>query len=165
MPRRSKSGPTTPGVAALGSKRLAGVVLLVEDEPSVRAVACRMMEMRGLTVFAADGPEQALRISADHKGRLDILLTDVQMPGMAGSELAGLIRKARPEIKVVFISGYSREDAFVNTPDDATAEFLQKPFTPGQLIEVLGRILSVDTPPPASHNDTQRIPKGGAGPT
>lgn len=146
-----------PGVPATG--RIAGVVLLVEDEPSVRTVTKRMLEMRGLTVLLAENPEEALRQAATHPHPVDVLLTDVLLPGMDGPELASRIRMLRPDVRVVFISGYPREEAFAHSANDPEAEFLQKPFTPARLIEVLSRVLSKSaaTPPPAVGN-TQKLP-------
>jgi FixJ family two-component response regulator len=85
-----------------------------------------------------------------------VLLTDVQLPFMDGAELAGMIRATRPGLKVIFISGYSREEAFSHSTDDGAGEFLQKPFTPIQLAEALGRVL---IPSPVTPNDTPVLPK------
>lgn len=154
MARPTTPGFPPPGPAAPAASRLAGVVLLVEDEPSVRNVTRRMMEIRGLTVLLAEGSDEALRISESYSGRLDILLSDVQLPGMDGPELAEKIRNARPDLKVVFISGYPREDAFANSVDEGNAEFLQKPFTPTQLTQVLVRVLGSTAATTTSENDS-----------
>ena len=160
MARRPTPGTTSPSPAA-SAARLTGVVLLVEDEPAVRTVMRRIMEMRGLTVLLAERSDEALAVSAGYPGRIDVLLTDVQLPGMDGPELAERLRAARPELKIVFISGYPREEAFAHATDDASAEFLQKPFTPAQLAEVLGRVLdsaAAITPPPAKLEDAHEMP-------
>ncbi|HEY3788362.1 MAG TPA: response regulator [Urbifossiella sp.] len=139
--RPAKSDSSSTDAAASAPRRLTGVVLLVEDEPSVRTVTRRMMEMRGLTVLLAETPDEAIRIAAGHSGPIDLLLTDVQLPGMNGPELAEQLRAGQPNLKIVFISGYPRDEAFADSLDDETAEYLQKPFTPTQLIEVLSRVL------------------------
>ncbi|HXD89185.1 MAG TPA: response regulator [Urbifossiella sp.] len=157
MARLSKTPvSTSPGAPA----RASAVVLLVEDEPAVRTVTRRMLELRGFTVILAEHPEEALHIAAA-TSRVDVLLTDVQLPGMDGPELARQLRDSRPDLKVVFISGYPREDAFAHSTDDPAADFLQKPFTPKRLIEVLNRALSnnASTPPPGSSGDTQKLPR------
>jgi len=145
----------------VAQRRLSGVVLLVEDDPSVRAVTRRMLESRGLSVVSVESPEEAFQTVSTSKEHLDVLLTDVHMPEMTGPELAAKLHEIRPELGVVFISGYPREEAFAFASHDPAAEFLQKPFTPTQLIDVLSRFLTVDTPLPLSHNDTQILPGKG----
>jgi len=170
MARTTSSVPTPPGGTAT-AKRLNGIVLLVEDEPSVRSVMRRMMELRGLTVLAAEGPDEALRFAEAR--RIDILLTDIQLPGMNGPEVARRVRALQPGLKVVFISGYPREETAAAMQEAVdSAEFLQKPFTPAHLGELLGRLLesappedTMTTPVPNKSGDTQRLPPGGDGPT
>lgn len=150
MARTDTVNCTTPGPAV--AENPTGVVLLVEDEPAVRTVTRRMLNARGFTVLLAETPDEALAIAAAHTGPLDVLLTDVQLPGMDGAELAGRIRGMRPDLKVVYISGYSRDEAFVHTPVLKSDEFIQKPFTPSQLGEVLTRVMT-NAPPPESFGD------------
>jgi len=139
MARSSASGRKSHAGTA---PRPRGVVLLVEDEPSVRRVTLRMLESRGYPVLLAETPDEAMQIAAAHAGAIDLLLSDVQLPGLDGPELARRLREQRPGLKVVFISGYTREEAIANAPDDPTCEFLQKPFTPKQLEDMLARILA-----------------------
>lgn len=129
------------------------MVLLVEDDDAVRALTRRMLEMQGLTVHVAPRPEEALHLAAGYGGRIDVLLTDIRLPGMDGPELADRLRAARPDVRVVFISGGLREDA------NGAAEFLPKPFTPAQLAATIRRVLAAapTTPPPAA-SDTQVLP-------
>ena len=133
--------PGTPKLAAKSPRRLSGVVLLVEDDLSVRTVTRRMMEMRGLTVLLAETPEEGLRLATHCPHPLEVLLTDVQLPEMEGPELAGRIRGLHPNVKVVYISGYAREENLFCSPDDDDAEYLQKPFTQSALTEILARAL------------------------
>jgi PAS domain S-box-containing protein len=104
-------------------------ILLAEDEPAVRQLARKFLGTRGYHVLeAANGPE-ALRLSREYKGRIDLLLTDVIMPRMSGRELAFQLAGERPEMKVLYVSGHT-EDAIV--PHGVLGEgvaFLQKPFT------------------------------------
>lgn len=145
LARIETSGLSVAGAApALPS----GVVLLVEDEPAVRTVTRRMLAARGFTVLLAETPDEALEKSGAHTGAIDVLLTDVQLPGMDGAELAGRLRGQRPSLKVVYISGYSREEAFSHSAAAHGDEFIQKPFTPAQLGAVLARVMT-DTPPPS----------------
>lgn len=117
-----------------------GKILLVEDESQVREFALEVLRERGYDVRVARGGEEALAMFAEDPGRpLDLLLTDLTMPKMNGKELALRIRETAPELKVIFMSGYS--DQMIE--DMKNAEFLQKPFSHGQLSvkvwSVLGR--------------------------
>ena len=109
---RSNIAGTRSDAAATAPRRSAGVVLLVEDEPSVRNVTKKMLEIRGYTVLVSESPEEAIRVLASYTGSVDVLLTDVKLPGMDGVELAAQLRRSRPGLKVVFTSGYARDEAF-----------------------------------------------------
>ena len=104
-------------------------VLLVEDEESVRQLVRETLESKGYKVLEADNGEAALQIVAGHSGKIDMLITDVVMPGMSGRELSARLCASCPQTKVLYLSGYT-EDAIVHEgvvdPDTA---FLQKPFT------------------------------------
>ncbi len=112
-----------------------GLVLLVEDEDAVRSFAVRALRLRGYTVVEAASGEQALEILADPALHVDIMLSDVIMPGLDGPAWVREAQKARPDVKVIFMSGYA-EDAFVGgesgIPDSA---FLPKPFTLNELTQ------------------------------
>jgi PAS domain S-box-containing protein len=116
-----------------------GRVLLVEDDPSVRRLARRALEKDGFEVLEADGGEPALRLAAAEA--LDVLVTDVVMPGMSGLELADRVAELRPGMPVLFVSGYA-EDAVENRLlRSAGRELLGKPFRPQQLVERVRRLL------------------------
>jgi PAS domain S-box-containing protein len=109
--------------------------LVVEDESGLREVIRRMLERHGYSVLvAADGPA-AIALSKDHQGDIDILLTDVVMPRMQGTELADAIRAERPDIVVVYMTGYAR-DAFGDSGTRPTA-LIEKPFREDELLAVL----------------------------
>jgi PAS domain S-box-containing protein len=112
--------------------RAAGTVLLVEDEPAVRAVAVRVLERAGYRVVAAAGGEEALRRAAGEEA-IDLVLTDVVMPGMSGVTVAERLRAERPGVRVLFMSGYSSDlpEALASTG----GSLLQKPFTPATLLD------------------------------
>jgi CheY-like chemotaxis protein len=103
-------------------------VLVVEDEELVRKMARKMLEELGYRVLSAEGPEHAIALSNDFKGTVDLLLTDVVMPKMDGRSLFNLLSKSRPQMRVLYASGYT-DDAIVEdcllTPG---VHFLQKPF-------------------------------------
>ncbi len=113
-------------------------VLLVEDDDAVRRVTSRMLEGLGFRVIAAAGPRQALDLARDHIGTIDVLLSDVIMPGINGREMAEAVRKLRPAMKVVFVSGYTDDVALLQQLRAQTLFFLQKPFTAqalGQMVD------------------------------
>jgi len=116
-------------------------VLLVEDAAPVRTLARRALEARGYTVLdAADGPS-AIELSRRHSGVIDALVTDVVMPGMSGRELAERLAPTRPEMKVLYTSGYT-DDAMVRQGVlSAGVAFLQKPFVPDTLARKVRDVL------------------------
>ena len=110
-----------------------GRVLLVEDEDSVRSFAVRALQRQGYEVIEATNGAEALEIVAREQGRLDIVVSDVVMPEMDGPSMLNELRKTRPDLKVIFVSGYP-DDRFKTSLDpDAQFAFLQKPFTLPQL--------------------------------
>jgi two-component system, cell cycle sensor histidine kinase and response regulator CckA len=114
-----------------------GVVLLVEDEAPVRAFASRALRLRGYSVLEADCAETALAMLEDPALHVDLFVTDVIMPGMDGPSWVRQAREARPDTKVVFISGYA-EDAFSDSqPQVANAIFLPKPFSLNTLTQTV----------------------------
>jgi two-component system cell cycle sensor histidine kinase/response regulator CckA len=117
------------------------VVLLVEDEPSVRRMASRALREHGFEVLeAADGPE-ALQLVQQHDGQLHLIVTDVVMPRMDGPELARCVAKQRPELPVLFMSGYTDDDVVRRGLLRAGQPFLQKPFTPEALVQQVAELL------------------------
>lgn len=118
------------GTAADASPFTGLTVLVVEDEPAVRKLCCSMLSTMGCTVVQAQNGEEALALARSTPG-LRLLLTDVVMPGMNGSELYDCLVREYPALKVVFMSGYSRE--VIGKHGVTEARHLQKPFTAGEL--------------------------------
>jgi PAS domain S-box-containing protein len=117
------------------------IVLLVEDAAPVRVLARRSLEACGYTVLDAPDPQAALALSASYAGGIDILVTDVVMPGMSGRELAERLVPERPQMKVLFTSGYT-DDAMVRQGVlTAGVAFLQKPFVPDTLARKVREVL------------------------
>jgi two-component system, cell cycle sensor histidine kinase and response regulator CckA len=116
-------------------------VLLVEDEESVRQLVRETLELKGYKVLEADNGEAALQIVSGYSGKIDMLITDVVMPGMSGRELSARLCASCPQTKVLYLSGYT-EDAIVHEgvidPDTA---FLQKPFTLQMLARKVREVL------------------------
>jgi two-component system cell cycle sensor histidine kinase/response regulator CckA len=122
-PQPRRASPRPPG----------GVVLLVEDEAPVRAFASRALRLRGYTVIEAENAEEALRTLEDPSVDVDIFVTDVVMPGMDGPSWVRRALEDRPNVKVVFVSGYAEDsfaDAQVRIPNSV---FLPKPFSLNEL--------------------------------
>jgi CheY-like chemotaxis protein len=104
-------------------------ILLVEDEPGVRRVAMRILKAAGYNVLDADGAQRAMALFAEHGDAIDILVTDVVMPEMDGRRLAEQLHLKRPELRVLYMSGYT-DDAVVRYGiSHAEMPFLQKPFS------------------------------------
>jgi two-component system cell cycle sensor histidine kinase/response regulator CckA len=116
-----------------------GTVLLVEDEPMVRSVAERALTRHGYKVLTADNGEDALEILADGK-EIDLLISDVVMPGMDGPTMVTEARKTRPDLKILFMSGYA-EEQLRNSIDIENVNFLPKPFSVTDLAEAARRTL------------------------
>jgi two-component system cell cycle sensor histidine kinase/response regulator CckA len=118
-----------------------GNILLVEDEDAVRVFAARALKAKGYKVLEARTGEQALDILRDTPA-VDLMITDMMMPGMDGGTLARLIRVERPEIRIIVISGYSEEVARGDIVDTADFHFLPKPFSLGQLASKVKDVLT-----------------------
>ncbi len=110
------------------SPRGSETILVVEDEESLLAIAVRFLERLGYTVEAAASPAKAAEVFAECGGKLDLLLTDVVMPGQSGIELYKRLRKQNPALKVLYMSGYTDSAIVHNGMLDPGAPFLQKPF-------------------------------------
>ena len=108
-------------------------VLLVEDEPAMLRLVTRSLGGQGYTVLAADGPSAALRLAEEHPGDIHLLLTDVVMPAMNGRDLAAAIRKVRPGIRQLFMSGHAADVITHRGMLQHEVPFIQKPFVPGTL--------------------------------
>jgi CheY-like chemotaxis protein len=117
------------------------VVLVAEDEPTILALTTRMLSAKGYTVLAAPSGAEALKLARQTK-RIDVLLTDVIMPGMTGGELAATLARERPGLPIVYMSGYSNQIIARGVLDAGTL-YLPKPFKPQQLLELLELAVSV----------------------
>ncbi len=116
-------------------------ILLVEDEESVRVVAAAALERSGFRVLSASDGRDALRCSRAFEGPIDLLLTDVVMPGMHGRELAEIVMRERQELRVLFASGYTDDAVLLRGIRVDQVPFLQKPFTPAQLVTLVRAVL------------------------
>jgi two-component system cell cycle sensor histidine kinase/response regulator CckA len=129
--------PAPPPRRKVALRQGEGVVLLVEDEAPVRAFAARALRMRGYTVLEADAAETALETLKDPGLQVDLFVTDVVMPGLDGPSWVAEARKTRPDVKVVFVSGYAEEIQSETQARLPGSVFLPKPFSLSQLTETV----------------------------
>jgi signal transduction histidine kinase/CheY-like chemotaxis protein len=125
-------------------KRGSETILLVEDDKAVRGITRRMLLSQGYTVLEASDGAEALELLGSNSARVDLLLTDVVLPGMGGREVAEKARAMRPDIKVLFVSGYTDDVILQNQLLEHDVSLLQKPFTPQALARKLRE--SIDGP-------------------
>ena len=139
-----------PPTSRISTPQLTGkTILVVEDNEMVRATIVAGLRGEGATVLSANHPDDALLLLATHTGAVDALVTDVVMPGMSGPALVERTRDSRPDMRVVFMSGYTPEEVSRQGLCEDEVEFLQKPFTPDNLIRRLLRVLGRDVKPAA----------------
>lgn len=117
-------------------------ILLVEDEDGVRRLARKVLEKNGYRVLEAEDPAVALDLVRDGTRRIDLLFTDVVMPGMSGGELAERLRQSRPDLPTLFTSGYTEDQVVRRGVTAGEASFLDKPFTPDELLRQIQAVLS-----------------------
>ena len=119
-----------------------GVILVAEDDASVRHVVVTVLSRAGYSVLAAAGPHEALARARDHGGAIDLLLTDVVMPELGGKELAERLAAQQPDVpRVIYMSGYTDEDIMSRGVIHDGVHFLPKPITPVLLLDMVARIL------------------------
>ncbi|MCE9565185.1 MAG: PAS domain S-box protein [Planctomycetes bacterium] len=116
-------------------------ILLTEDEPALRALARRVLGMHGYKILEASNGEKALAVATEHKGTIHLLVTDVVMPGISGRQLAEQLVAVRPEMKVLYVSGYTDDAVVRHGVLQADTAFLQKPFTPASLAQKVWDVL------------------------
>jgi two-component system, cell cycle sensor histidine kinase and response regulator CckA len=140
--------PAEPMISHLRSQSSAKgseTVLLVEDEESVRGLVRDTLQSRGYTVLEAEDGESGLALAERFTDRIHLLISDVVMPGISGKQLAEQLKKARPQTKVLFLSGYT-EDAIAQEGGlEPGAAFLQKPFTLQNLARKVREVLEADS--------------------
>jgi CheY-like chemotaxis protein len=124
------AGPAETVASPIGDE----TILLVEDDEHVRELARRVLENHGYTLLEAQDGHEALHLASGYSGPIHLLLTDVVMPGMSGEDLARELTHERTDLKILFMSGYTEEMIVHHGELAPGAEFLQKPFSPSDLV-------------------------------
>jgi PAS domain S-box-containing protein len=132
-PAHAEAAPLEPDLVSEAVPRRAETILLVEDALRVRAVVREILEENGYTVLEARHGAEALEISERHQGHIHLMVTDVVMPQMSGRELAQRLQPLRPDMKVLYMSGYTDDAIVRHGVLGAGIAFLSKPFTPDAL--------------------------------
>jgi two-component system cell cycle sensor histidine kinase/response regulator CckA len=122
--------PASPTASTRGNE----AILLVEDDPLVRSVTLRALESSGYRVISAASGEEALAIARREGTLIDLVVTDVVMPGMTGREVVDELRRRLPRIPALFVSGYTQDAIVQRGVLDSGMAFLPKPFTPSTLV-------------------------------
>jgi len=124
---------TDPNPSTVVEGQATQTILLVEDDPIIRGLVSQTLETQGYMVVVADDGWEAVQLARKHEGQIDLLFTDVVMPGLGGADLALAVRELHPGIKELFMSGYSRSQVTEEgvSPD---AALLEKPFTPDKVV-------------------------------
>jgi CheY-like chemotaxis protein len=116
-------------------------VLLAEDEQDVREVAREFLESGGYTVLEAKDGAEALRLAAQHAGSIDLLVSDMVMPGITGPQLAGRLQQQRNGLRVIYMSGYSEHAAAEAAQSDSGVRLLTKPFSRNAILRAVREVL------------------------
>ncbi len=129
--REAAAAPVAPEAPAAPVRE---TILLVEDEPGIRALVRKILRRENYNVIEAGSAEEALAMASAAEGRIDLLVTDVMLPEASGRDLAESIRESRQDLRVLYISGYTDDDAVRSGAIPPGSKFLQKPFTLGALV-------------------------------
>ena len=142
---REEAPRNVPAAVIANAKRGAGTILLVEDEESLRTLTRTILEQDGYTVLEACNGMEATEIARDHAGHIDLLLTDMVMPGMNGRSVAEKVGQLHPGIRVAYMSGYTGFSEGDSASLDAVV--IAKPFTRNILLQKLSEALELDKKP------------------
>jgi CheY-like chemotaxis protein len=141
----------------LRPSRAKETVLVAEDEPSLQKLIRETLEADGYGVLVAGDGEEALRASGEHAGRIDLLITEILMPGLDGRELAARLKAEHPAMKTLFISGHIGQTGLKVADPDGDTSLLSKPISPEALAGKTRALL--DTPARARSDESLRQPR------
>jgi len=123
-----------PRLSARVPSPMRGTVLVVEDQPAILRTMARALSSAGLTVLEASSAEDALAMLSGRDGLLELVVTDMMLPGMSGTHLVERLRESAPGLKAVYVSGYAGDEAHQSIRVDECTAFVPKPFTGRQLV-------------------------------
>ncbi|MCL4401150.1 MAG: ATP-binding protein [Acidobacteria bacterium] len=145
LPRVSKGTALDNEAVAHAAAKGSETVLVVEDEDMVRRLVKETLEREGYKLLDASGPAEAQRIVRQYQGTIHLMITDVVMPKLSGRELAKRLSAERPDMKVLYMSGYTDNAVVANGVLNSEMAFLQKPFTPAALARKVRSVLEEST--------------------
>jgi DNA-binding response OmpR family regulator len=117
-------------------------ILVVEDEVPIQHIVRTVLEMHAFHVLTADNGDKALQLSQQHDGPIDLVITDMNLPGISGCDLVRQILVERPKLHVLYISGHFSGETTLARGEEGLMKFLSKPFTPKALLAVVGTMLA-----------------------
>jgi two-component system, cell cycle sensor histidine kinase and response regulator CckA len=142
LPRVDQPADKAEDVQATDSPGGTETILLAEDEQDVREVAREFLESAGYTVLQAGSGGEAMQIAGEYPGNIDLLVTDMVMPGMTGQRLASQLREKKPIVGVIYMSGYSEQTAAEGAESDPGSRLLTKPFNRNAILRAVRDVLS-----------------------
>ncbi len=152
LPRVFETQDAAPAPRPLSDMRGAETILIVEDEPDVRSIERRLLELRGYRILEADGYESALEVARRHDGPIALVLADVVLPGRSGREVVEALKNEVPGLRALYVSGHSSDIVEKRGDLDPGAPFLQKPFASADLSEAIRRALDAPSSTDAPHS-------------
>jgi two-component system cell cycle sensor histidine kinase/response regulator CckA len=146
LPRSEEEPVERPATPRPGTLRGSETLLVVEDDPRVRSITVRALQAHGYRVITAGSGEDAVAAAGGTDGQIDLVVTDVVMPGMSGREVVDALRLHRPGLRALFVSGYTQDAIAQRGVLDSGVEFLPKPFTPATLAARVREVLDARPP-------------------
>jgi CheY-like chemotaxis protein len=140
--------PVKTATATQPARTGSATILVADDEAVLRLVAQRTLTACGYNVLTASSGEEALAVASAHEGRIDLLFSDVVMPGLRGPGLAAALQQSRPDMRVLLTSGYAEDVVGRRSIAPTPGQFLAKPYTPSTLAVTVARLLEADTSSP-----------------
>jgi PAS domain S-box-containing protein len=154
LPRARVAEAVSPGPRSAQVQPLHfETVLVCDDDDAVRTLLVAVLRLRAYNVLDARNGQHALEVARAHEGTIDLLITDLIMPELNGTALAEELTRRRPGLRVLYISGYTDDEAVLSSPLGPDAQFLAKPFLPGELVRAVRAILT--GPGSAESNDVR----------
>jgi two-component system, cell cycle sensor histidine kinase and response regulator CckA len=124
-----------------GTGNNAETILIVEDESAVLNMITDILQSKGYNLLRAQNGDEALEVGRQFQGKIDLVLTDIVMPGMSGGELVQQLQRVKPEIRILYMSGYTKYTVVSPGSLQSVDAFIWKPFTPAELLQKVREVL------------------------